>query len=438
MKKRRIVVTLVSLLIAGAVFSFGFFGGRMTGSAPVPGALLTRLDSLGLEPHPSITRFVEPGAVYLPTDLKSPYKVSDAFKDHAALMSEPATPFGKSSYLDRFESETKSSVLLSYLGLSVDENTKRIRTVESEIDGFTVADIRMDVFPRAEFTETMAGRLDSTRSIIAAQSVGTAKACRLRLRDESNADLKLKDAGFLDVFSRRSSTVTAEESFVGFNFASKPVLRAGGAGSNLTPETAKSLAQKLSQAGIDAHVDGTTVWAPLSWNQAPVAFQLTMAVHEAEETATALVRSDAALRDVRNELTTVRQDAAQTSEQLQAIRQASSDLGRRNQELEQLHKQLTAETLKTKRQADELRRQLANLSTPPIDPETRSALASIAGRYPKHVQFDAARGTIRFTDDQEGPFRLSGEAAAAFTSVGKVFSEKTRKFDVVISPAEPR
>jgi chemotaxis protein MotB len=84
----------------------------------------------------------------------------------------------------------------------------------------------------------------------------------------------------------------------------------------------------------------------------------------------------------------------------------------------------------------EFEKRVAGLSFGPVNPETDQALKVLAGQYPDLIQYDAARGTLRFASDltfDSGSAHVKENARAALTALGNILnSPAASAYEVVI------
>jgi chemotaxis protein MotB len=100
-------------------------------------------------------------------------------------------------------------------------------------------------------------------------------------------------------------------------------------------------------------------------------------------------------------------------------------------------RQLQAELARLRTEYDALASRLAGIQFGPLDAATDEALQQLAAQYPDLIEFDSARGALRFKSDitfASGSFELSGQGQQAVAALGRVLSQlpSAQQYDVVV------
>jgi chemotaxis protein MotB len=99
--------------------------------------------------------------------------------------------------------------------------------------------------------------------------------------------------------------------------------------------------------------------------------------------------------------------------------------------------QLRAELARLRAEYDALASRLAGIQFGPLDAATDEALQELAAQYPDLIEFDSARGALRFKSDitfASGSFELSGQGQQAVAALGRVLSQlpSAQQYDIVV------
>lgn len=123
-----------------------------------------------------------------------------------------------------------------------------------------------------------------------------------------------------------------------------------------------------------------------------------------------------------------------TIAELQArLSQNEATYGSANSNVQALRDQLA----RMKAEYDALAARLASIQFGPLDAATDEALQQLAAQYPDQIEYDAARGLIRFKSDitfASGSFELSGPGQQAVAALGKILGglPSAQQYDVVV------
>ena len=107
-------------------------------------------------------------------------------------------------------------------------------------------------------------------------------------------------------------------------------------------------------------------------------------------------------------------------------------LGQRDRDIATLRQQIAAF-----RQANnDLERRLGSLELGRLDPTTDQALANLAARFPRQIQYDADRGMLRFASDMtfgSGSDQIRDEAKQTISALAEVLKmTEAEPYDIVI------
>ncbi|MGD9689946.1 MAG: OmpA family protein [Phycisphaerales bacterium] len=147
-----------------------------------------------------------------------------------------------------------------------------------------------------------------------------------------------------------------------------------------------------------------------------------------------LYESNRALEARNQELMEMLRTREATIADLQArINSAEATFGSTSSTVQQLRDQLA----RMKEEYAALAARLANIQFGPLDAATDEALQQLAAQYPDQIEYDSARGVIRFKSDitfSSGSYELSASGQQAVAALGRVLGQlpSAQQYDVVV------
>ncbi len=147
----------------------------------------------------------------------------------------------------------------------------------------------------------------------------------------------------------------------------------------------------------------------------------------------ALYENNRSLEERNIELVAQLEEANTTADRLRGSQGNCSDLlSQRDQDISRLRQQITVF-----QQANaDLESRLNSLELGRLDPTTDRALANLAARFPRQIQYDADRGMLRFASDLtfgSGSDQIRDEATETIAALAEVLNmTEAEPYDVVI------
>jgi chaperonin cofactor prefoldin len=340
-----------------------------------------RVRSLHVEPHPAF-RPAQAGSVYVARDLDNPYPPQDVFTN-TELVTEKRAEIVNGNYTGATYAGGELNVpVLEWLGLTASAQASTASVLQVIVPNLFVANMRKDQFERASVKPEFRARLDRLHSLVALTRVAYVDELKLTFFNDARLRVELSDdtVQLLNLRLAGENLTSSQEHFPEFVVGSKPVFRAGGEGSAMTPELARVLVERMKDAQIvDAEVvNGTTVVAPLTWAQVLPVYHLAGALLEVHQQAaqiaeveTRLASAHAALEqaDASSRRYETRLASVQTSIQQKetAVRQLEVDVASATREVQSLEERLTSVRDRVNQQSERLEEEMRQLKRRLID-----------------------------------------------------------------------